>query len=159
MNMSSSRAEDALEIIAFMLGEQQFCVRTISIREIRGWTPVTPLPHSPAGVLGVINLRGSVIPIVDLAAQLGMGSATATARSAIVVTDVGGRTIGLLVDRVSDILTVAVSDLQPVPPAASILSTNYAQGIFARDKEMICFLDLEAIFTLEHKLSEIGTAA
>lgn len=129
-----------------MLHEQQFCVRTTSIREIRGWAPVTPLPHTPAEVLGVTNLRGAVIPIVDLAVKLGMTAARVSERSAIVVTSVQGRTIGLMVDRVSDILTVAAVDLQPIPLAAGLAAAGFAEGIFARDKDMICVLNLEAIF-------------
>lgn len=149
MNDALSRSSDALEIIAFMLGDQQFCVRTISIREIRGWGPVTPLPHTPPEVLGVMNLRGTVIPIVDLSVKLGMAPAQATERSAIVVTTVRDKTIGLMVDTVSDILTIAVRDLQPVPVAAGIAATGYAEGILAHDKQMICFLNLEQIFAGE----------
>ncbi len=138
--------DGALEIIAFMLSDQQFAVRTTSIREIRGWAPVTPLPHTPPEVVGVMNLRGTVIPIIDLACKLGMPPAEASERSAIVVTSVKGRTIGMMVDRVSDILTVSAADLQPVPAAAGLATTGFAEGIFARDKVMICFLNLDAIF-------------
>lgn len=140
------RADDALEIIAFLLNDQQFAVRTTAIREIRGWAPVTPIPHTPPDVLGVMNLRGTVIPIIDLSAKLGMPPAEASERSAIVVTSVKGKTIGMMVDRVSDILTVSAADLQPVPAAAGLATTGYAEGIFARDKMMICFLNLDAIF-------------
>ncbi|WP_313193779.1 chemotaxis protein CheW [Shinella zoogloeoides] len=146
METSLKAAADTLEIIAFMLHEQQFCVRTTSIREIRGWAPVTPLPHAPAEVLGVMNLRGTVIPIIDLSVKLGMAPAQSTERSAIVVTHVKGQTIGLMVDRVSDILTVTGAELQPVPVGAGVATESYAEGIIARDREMICFLDLEAIF-------------
>jgi len=143
--MSSLSSADGVEIIAFMLHEQQFCVRTTSIREIRGWAPVTPLPHTPPEVLGVMNLRGTVIPIVDLSMKLGMPCAHTTDRSAIVVTNVIGKTIGLMVDRVSDILTVSISELQPVPDAAGSAGA-YADGVIAREKAMICFLSLERIF-------------
>jgi len=147
MNVLLNTTADALEIIAFMLHGQQFCVRTTSIREIRGWAPVTPIPHAPSDVLGVMNLRGMVIPIVDLAIKLGMPPAKTTERSAIVVTNVKGQTVGLMVDRVSDILTISGSELQPVPIGVGLTSTSFAEGIFARDKDMICFLDLEAIFS------------
>ena len=146
MDVSVRCDDQLLEIIAFMLHDQQFCVRTISIREIRGWGPVTPLPHTPPEVMGVMNLRGSVIPIVDLAVKLGMPPAQTTERSAIVVTNVRGRTIGLMVDRVSDILTVSTSDLQAVPTAAGLSTPGYAEGMFARGKDMICFLNLDGIF-------------
>lgn len=146
MDVYRVMSTDSLEIIAFMLSEQQLCVRTTSIREIRGWAPVTPLPHTPPEVLGVMNLRGTVIPIVDLSIKLGMAATRAKERSAIVVTSVKGKAIGLMVDRVADILTVSLSELQPVPTAAGIAATGYAEGILAHDKQMICFLNLEAIF-------------
>ncbi|MFP5077004.1 chemotaxis protein CheW [Rhizobium sp. YIM 134829] len=148
MNVVYQQAGDALEIIAFVLNGQLFCVRTIAIREIRGWAPVTPLPHTSPEVMGVMNLRGTVIPIVDLAMKLGMPPAQISERSAIVVTSVHGNTIGMMVDRVSDILTISAGDLQPIPVAADT-ATGYAEGILARDKDMICFLNLESIFTVD----------
>ncbi len=98
MNIQHTAAGEVLEIIAFTLHDQQYCVKTTSIREIRGWGPITPLPRAPAEVLGVMNLRGTVIPIVDLAVKLGMAKLEASERSAIVVTSVKGKTVGLMVD-------------------------------------------------------------
>src|SRR5271167_2234296 len=86
------------ELIAFRIGEQIFCVDVMSVREIRGWTPATPLPQAPAFVRGVINLRGSVLPIVDLAARLGFALAEPSARHAIVVAQIGHQIVGLLVE-------------------------------------------------------------
>lgn len=136
---------DVLEIIAFRLHGQEFCVKTTSIREIRGWAPVTPIPHAPYEVIGVMNLRGSVIPIVDLAVKLGMENALANERSAIVVTDVNAMTIGLLVDGVSDILTVPANTLQPLPQATGS-SAAFSDGIITQGTNMICFLNLERMF-------------
>lgn len=136
---------DALEIIAFRLHDQEFCVKTTSIREIRGWAPVTPIPHAPYEVIGVMNLRGTVIPIVDLAVKLGMAGTEANERSAIVVTDVNGMTVGLLVDGVSDILTVPADRLQPLPQATGA-SSAFSDGIIAQGQSMICFLNLERMF-------------
>jgi purine-binding chemotaxis protein CheW len=136
---------ETLEIIAFRLHEQEFCVKTTSIREIRGWAPVTPIPHAPYEVIGVMNLRGTVIPIVDLAVKLGMAGTEANERSAIVVTDVNGMTIGLLVDGVSDILTVPLDRLQPLPQATGP-SSAFSDGIIAQGQTMICFLNLERMF-------------
>ncbi|MGE8106456.1 chemotaxis protein CheW [Allorhizobium sp. NPDC080224] len=135
-----------LEIIAFRLREQEFCVRTTTIREIRGWGPATPLPHTPPDVIGVMNLRGLVIPIIDLATKLGMASAEPTERSAIVVTEANGFVIGLLVDGVSDILTLPADVLQPVPTVGSSAGLAHAEGIVAHDGKMICFLNLERMF-------------
>ncbi|MEY9628209.1 chemotaxis signal transduction protein [Sinorhizobium fredii] len=85
---------ETLEIIAFRLHDQEFCVKTTTIREIRGWAPSTPIPHSPPEVIGVMNLRGTVIPIIDLAHKLGMKSTVANERSAIVVAEVHNMVIG-----------------------------------------------------------------
>ena len=98
---STNFSGDTLEIIAFRLHDQEFCVKTTTIREIRGWAPSTPIPHAPKDVVGVMNLRGTVIPIIDLAYKLGMQSTAANERSAIVVTEVRNMIIGMLVDRVT----------------------------------------------------------
>ena len=95
INANSFNGE-TLEIIAFRLHDQEFCVKTTTIREIRGWAPSTPIPHSPPEVIGVMNLRGSVIPIIDLAYKLGMKSTVANERSAIVVAEVHNMVIGSL---------------------------------------------------------------
>ncbi|KQZ50715.1 chemotaxis protein CheW [Rhizobium sp. Root149] len=145
MNTVQMSGEEVLEIIAFRLHSQEFCVRTTSIREIRGWAPVTPIPHSPYEVIGVMNLRGTVIPIVDLAVKLGMHNTEVNERSAIVVADIKGMTVGLLVDRVSDIMTIPSSRLQPVPAAAGSSGT-FSDGLIAHDSGMICFLNLERMF-------------
>ncbi len=143
----SNRSHTAtLEIIAFQLHEQQFCVRTTTIREIRGWGPATAIPHAPPDVIGVMNLRGSVIPIIDLANKLGMRSTEPTPRSAIVVAEVHGMAMGLLVDRVSDILTIDESMLQPVPEVSVSLGSDFADDIIAQPDGMICFLNLERMF-------------
>ena len=136
----------SLEIIAFRLNDQSFCIRTRSIREIRGWVPVTPMPHAPYEVLGVINLRGTVIPIIDLAVKLGMAGTEASERSAIIVTDVNAMTMGLLVEGVSDILTVPATSLQPVPANAG-QATQFVGGILTHQDQMICFLNLEELFS------------
>ncbi|OJF89774.1 chemotaxis protein CheW [Pararhizobium antarcticum] len=134
------------EIIAFRLHDQEFCVRTRTIREIRGWGPATPIPHAPADVIGVMNLRGTVIPIIDLANKLGMRSTEPNERSAIVVAEVHGMAMGLVVDRVSDILTIAEDLLQPVPEISMSSGMRYADGIIAQPDGMICFLNLERMF-------------
>lgn len=134
------------ELIAFRIGDQEFCVNIMSVREIRGWTQATPMPHTPAYMMGVINLRGAVLPIVDLSLRLGMKAAEPTPRHVIIVAQVGPKVVGLLVDAVSDILTVTDENIQPTPEVASDLERSFARGILAIDKRMICLVELEAIF-------------
>lgn len=139
-------ARDTLEIIAFRLNGQQFCVMTTTIREIRGWSPSTPVPHSPPEVLGIMNLRGSVIPIIDLSHKLGMPPTIPNERSAIVVADVHSMVLGLLVDQVSDILTVRSDQIHPLPEIATRFDRTYSDGIITHDHGMTCFLNLARMF-------------
>lgn len=134
------------ELIAFRIGDQEFCVNIMSVREIRGWTQATPLPHAPPFVMGVINLRGAVLPIVDLSFRLGLGQAEPTARHVIIVAQVRNKTVGLLVEAVSDILTVTDENIQPTPEISTDQEKQYARGILAIDKRMICLIELEGLF-------------
>jgi purine-binding chemotaxis protein CheW len=139
-------AQGSPELIAFRIGEQEFSVNIMSVREIRGWTQATPMPHAPSYVLGVINLRGAVLPIVDMAARLGMAASEPTARHVIIVAQVKTKIVGLLVEAVSDILTITDENIQPVPEISSDLEKQYARGILAIDKRMICMIELDALF-------------
>lgn len=156
MNSQSLSAATTLEIIAFHLGDQQFCIKTTSIREIRGWAAATPLPHAPPHVLGVMNLRGSVIPVIDLAARLGVRGAVSTDRSAIVVAEIGSSIVGLVVDRVSDILSIGSDRIQPVPDLGTSFDPTFSYGIIPLEQGMVCFLNLDYMFA---GLEPVPTAA
>ncbi|MFT4002581.1 MAG: chemotaxis protein CheW [Rhizobium sp.] len=134
------------ELIAFRIGDQEFCVDVMSVREIRGWTPATAMPHAPGYMLGVINLRGAVLPIVDLSARLGMKRSEPTQRHVIIVAQVRRKAVGLLVDAVSDILTITGDSIQPTPEVSSDYERQFARGIVAIDRRMICLIELEALF-------------
>ncbi|APO73528.1 chemotaxis signal transduction protein CheW 1 [Rhizobium etli 8C-3] len=134
------------ELIAFRIGDQEFCVNIMSVREIRGWTPATAMPHSPADMKGIINLRGAVLPIIDLSARLGMKPAEPSVRHVIIVAQVRRKVVGLLVDAVSDILTVTDDNIQPTPEITSDTERQFARGILAIEKRMICLVELEALF-------------
>jgi len=133
------------EFIAFRVGEQEFCVEITSTREIRGWSQATRLPHSPEYIVGVINLRGTILPIMDLSARLGMGSSTPSERHVIIVVQVYDKTIGLLVDSVSDILDVGPDHLRPVPEVNPSMSSEMFRRVIVIDKRIICEICLEAI--------------
>ena len=135
----------ARELIAFRIGEQEFCVDIMSVREIRGWTPATPLPRAPGYMKGVINLRGTVLPIIDLGARFGLRTCEPTARHVIMVAHVGGRLVGLLVDAVSDIVQLDEGQVQPTPDVASDEVRTFVQGIFAVDGRMISLIDVSLI--------------
>jgi purine-binding chemotaxis protein CheW len=115
------------------------------VREIRGWTVATPLPRSPTFLRGVINLRGAVLPIVDLAARLGFQATDPTQRHVIIVAQVGHQVIGLLVDAVSDILTIGDAAIQPPPEVASEMVRTFVQGLLAIDGRMVSLISLDRV--------------
>ena len=133
------------ELISFRIGAQEFCVDIMAIREIRGWTAATALPQSPSFVKGVINLRGAVLPIVDLALRLGFESTEANDRNVIIVAQIGEQVVGLLVDAVSDILTVTDDVIQPTPDVASETAKSFIRGLIAMDGRMISLIGLERV--------------
>jgi purine-binding chemotaxis protein CheW len=133
------------ELISFRIGAQEFCVDIMAVREIRGWTAATALPQSPSFVRGVINLRGAVLPIVDLAARLGFETGETSDRNVIIVAQIGGQVVGLLVDAVSDILTVTDDVIQPTPDVASDTAKTFVRGLLAIDGRMITMIGLERI--------------
>lgn len=133
------------ELVSFRAGDQEYCVDIIAVREIRGWTPCTTLPQSPDYVCGVINLRGAVLPIIDFNARLGRGRTEPSARNVIIVTHIGARLVGLLVDAVSDILTVADDTIQATPDVACDTVKNFVRGILAMNDRMISLVSLDRI--------------
>jgi len=133
------------ELIAFRIGDQEFCVDIMMVREIRGWTPATPLPRTPAFVKGVINLRGAVLPIIDLGGRLGLTTSEPTARHVIMVVKIGDRTLGLLVDAVSDIINITDDAVQPTPDVACDTVKAFVRGLFAIEGRMISLIALDRI--------------
>jgi purine-binding chemotaxis protein CheW len=131
------------EYITFHLGKQMFCIDIMAVREIRGWTPATPLPHAPVFIKGVINLRGAVLPVVDLATRLGLATREPTARHAVIVVQHGGQVAGLLVDSVSNILMLSPDAIQPAPEVASDHSRTFVKGIVAAENEVISVLIID----------------
>jgi purine-binding chemotaxis protein CheW len=146
----SSNTHGSRELISFRIGAQEFCVDIMAIREIRGWTQATALPQSPDFVRGVINLRGAVLPIVDLAARLGFDSSETTARHVIIVAQIGSQMVGLLVDAVSDILTVTDDLIQPTPDVASDTAKTFVRGLMAVEGRMISLISLDHLLPEQH---------
>ena len=133
------------QFITFRSGEQEFGADIMTIREIRGWTETTPLPHAPVYIRGVINLRGVVLPVVDLKARLGHEPTDANHKHVIVVIEMGDRIIGLLVDAVSDILTVTTGDIQTTPELARDGSASFLDGIAVLADRMVTILSMERL--------------
>lgn len=133
------------EVVAFRVAEQDFCFDLKSVREIRGWTATTVLPHAQSYVKGVINLRGSVVPVVDLSERLGLGATDPGPRHVIIISVLGQQTVGLLADVVSDILTVSEDDIQAVPDIVDEAVRQFISGVLVIDDRMIRKMDLATI--------------
>lgn len=138
------------ELIAFRVGRQEFSINIMSVREIRGWTSATKLPKAPRYIRGVINLRGAVLPIIDFAVRLGLPATEPTARNVIIVVQVKQKQIGLLVDAVSDILTLNSDKIQPTPDIASETVTSFLRGLIPVEGRMISLIALDNVLPPEN---------
>jgi purine-binding chemotaxis protein CheW len=134
----------SLQLIAFTIDEQVYGVEITTVREIRAWSGATPLPNTREYVRGVINLRGTIVPIFDLRARFGAGVTEATKTHVVVVLAVGEKWVGILVDAVSDILTVLKKDIHPVPEGES-MDAELLNGIITHENRMVGLIDLEAV--------------
>jgi len=144
-DISDPGRQSVRELVAFRVSGQDYCVDIMSVREIRGWTEVTSLPHAPEYVRGVINLRGSVVPIVDLSARLGLPPIEASGRNVIIITIIGPQVVGLLVEAVFDIVNVPASAIQETPDVASESVKTFIEGVVSAEDKMIRLIDLGRI--------------
>lgn len=133
---------NTVELLTFQLSDQEYSLNIMSVREIRSWTKATPMPHAPSFMRGVINLRGTVLPVMDLAERLGLPRREHSDRNVIIVVKEGETLTGLLVDAVSDIITVKKEDLQPPPDTATQASPAVIRALTLIDDRMIRILDL-----------------
>ncbi|MGR3541264.1 MAG: chemotaxis protein CheW [Hasllibacter sp.] len=134
-------AGDAIEVLSIRLGEQDYAIPVAQVREIRGWSPATRLPGAPPEMVGVINLRGSVLAVTDLAVALGGPPLTPGPRSVVVVVEAGGKQRGLLIDGVTDIRTLSEDRIQPVPSGRDGAVT----ALHTDDDGLLRILDAAAI--------------
>ena len=133
------------ELITFEVAGQIFGLDIMAIREIRAWSPAAKLPRVPDYVAGVVNLRGAILPVIDLAARLGWQSTEPTPRHAMIVTYVNGQSRGLVVDSVSDIVTLPHDALQPPPVTANDNIIPFLEGLAAIEDRMVQVLNLSAL--------------
>lgn len=146
--MTDTAAPSTIELLTFQLADQEYALDIMSVREIRGWTRATPLPHAPPYMKGVINLRGTVLPVMDLGERLGLPPRSQSNRNVVIVVKCEKSMTGLLVDAVSDIITLTADDLQPPPEMANAGSINVVSDLTLIDERMIRILDLAATVSM-----------
>ena len=130
------------------------CHTVFELREIKGWTEITPLPRQPQYVRGVLNLRGVIVPIVDLRCRFGQGLTQATALHIVIIVHIAGKPVGLLADRVLDIVSLDTTQVKPVPRVAQAQRLNFLSGLVTTEDAMIALIDLPNLLSLP--LDEVG---
>jgi len=143
--MTEKDKNQSIELLTFKLADQEYSLDIMTVREIRGWTKTTPLPHAPGYMKGVINLRGTVLPVMDLSQRLGLEPREHTDRNVIIVVRHEEVMTGLLVDAVSDIIALTADDLQPPPDMQSNGAKNVVSALTLIDERMIRVLDLSSV--------------
>jgi purine-binding chemotaxis protein CheW len=134
------------QFISLKVGNENYAIDILAVREIKGWTSTTVLPHQANYVLGVLNLRGAIVPVFDLRCRFGQGLTDTTPMHVITIVRVLERTVGILVDAVSDILTINTADIRPVPEMDRTASTEYFAGIVSINDITVVILNLEKLF-------------
>lgn len=141
------------ELISFEIADQEFCIDIRAVREIRGWTPATPMPHTPSYMLGVINLRGSIMPVLDLRNRLDLGRTEASSRHVIVVVQHGERLAGLLVDAVQETFVIDEALLQAPPDMDSTSSAGFIDAIIPMEGRMLSRLVVESLLPMAGQMA------
>ena len=134
------------QYVTFLVGDRLYGVEIVSVREIKQWTPTTMLPNQPHYTRGVLNLRGTIVPVHDLRARFGGSLTEATENHVVVIASIEDQSVGILVDAVSDILTVSPEDVWPIPAGAREMDLESISGLVSSDDQMIALLDLPRLF-------------
>jgi purine-binding chemotaxis protein CheW len=136
---------DGGQFLTFTLGEEAYGVEILKVQEIRGYSAITPIPNTPPHVRGVMNLRGAIIPVVDLRLQFGMIEAEYNQFTVIIVVTVGTKTVGVIVDSVSDVLNMARADIQDTPDLGVQVDASVINGIAKAGEKLVALLDIDRV--------------
>lgn len=145
--MAERKVEESQQFLTFLLDDREYGLEIFKIREIRGYAPVTPIPNVPPHVRGVMNLRGTVLPVIDLRMKFHLPEVEYSKFTVIVIATVGDKTVGLLVDAVSDVLLVARDDMREAPDFGSSVDTRFINGVFESREHLTVALNLEELLS------------
>lgn len=154
----SGESAEQLQLVTFEVGQEEFAIDILSVQEINRMMQITRVPQSPPAVEGVINLRGRIIPVVDLRKRFGMESKAHAAESRIIVVEVAGRVLGFTVDRVNEVLRVDGSIVEPAPALTCGVDTDYVRGVGKLNDRLLILLELDRLFS-STDLSSVEQAA
>ena len=145
MGETGGDTRSMLQVVCFTIGEESYGIDIRQVREIRAWSATTSLPNTPEFVIGVINLRGTIVPILDLRARFGRGQSEPTKAHVVVIVAIEERVIGMLVDAVSDIVTVPEDEIRPVPEIGGSDAAECLNGLATVNDQLIALVSVERI--------------
>jgi len=140
-------AAGAKEYLTFRLGQEEYGIDILKVQEIRGYEAPTRIAHAPAFIKGVINLRGTIVPIVDLRIKFGMADAEYTPFTVVIILNLGVRVVGIVVDSVSDVIMLTAGQVRPAPDFSATFDTKYIVGLAALEGRMVIITDIEKLMT------------
>jgi purine-binding chemotaxis protein CheW len=135
------------EFLTFRLGAEEYGVEILKVQEIRGYDAVTSIANTPDFIKGVINLRGVIVPIVDLRIKFNLGQVTYDPFTVVIILNIANRVMGVVVDGVSDVLELDASQIRPAPEFGSVLDTDYIIGLGTAGERMLILVDIERLMT------------
>ncbi len=142
---ASSLVISSYEFLSFRLGNEEYGVDIQKVQELRAYTPVTALANAPAYVKGVVNLRGVIVPIIDLRIKFHFDAPTYDQFTVVIILFVGGAQVGVVVDSVSDVMTLEAGQIKPVPPMSAAAGASYVVGMGTQGDRMIILVDIEQL--------------
>lgn len=140
---------DTTEVLSFRLGAEEYALSILKVQEIRGYDAVTRIASAPDYLKGVINLRGIIVPIVDMRIKFNIGTPTYDAFTVVIVLNIGGHTIGVVVDSVSDVVTLTPDQIKPAPDLGASVNGDYLQGLGTVGERMLILLDIDKLLSSE----------
>jgi len=148
-NLAAAVTDDAREYLTFRLGKEEYGLNILNVQEIRGYDAVTKIANSPPFIKGVINMRGVIVPIIDMRIRFNLGEATYDEFTVVIILNIGKRVIGMVVDAVSDVTSLQNDQVRPAPEFGTVLDTAYIDGLATVDERMIIVIDIEKLMTAE----------
>ena len=140
-----SFATDGSQYLTFRLAQEEYGVEILKVQEIKGYSAITPIPNTPSYLKGVMNLRGTIVPVVDLRSKFSMDEAEYNQFTVIIVVKVGAKVMGLIVDAVSDVLNIPKTDIQPTPDFGSEVDARYINGMAKAGDKLVVLLDIDRV--------------
>jgi purine-binding chemotaxis protein CheW len=135
------------EFLAFTLGKEEYGIDILKVQEIRGYETVTRIANSPDFIKGVVNLRGIIVPIVDMRIKFQLGEPTYDQFTVVIILNIGGRVVGMVVDSVSDVTTLSPEQIKPAPEMGTALNTDYLIGLGTIDQRMLILVDIDKLMS------------